>query len=106
MKFLYRLLFTRDDDLDLLQVIFLGWVVFVSFCVWKVGTKEWDLPTAAWSVIGSVFATLAIAGTPTWIAKLIAKAPDDQKAPPLRTYHSFEEADAKYYGVDDPPEGA
>ena len=106
MKFLYRLLFTRDDDLDLLQVIFLGWVVFVSFCVYKVGSHQWDLPTAAWSIIGSVFATLAITGTPAWIAKILAKAPPDAIAPPVKVFHSFEEADDKYYGVDEPAGGA
>ncbi len=72
--FLYRLIFTRDDDLDLLQLVFLGWVLFVGVAVVRVGTGHWRLPTAAWSVIASVFATLAITGTPRWIASLLAQS--------------------------------
>jgi hypothetical protein len=105
VRFLYRLLFTRDDDLDLLQIIFLGWVVFVSVCVFKVGSKQWELPTAAWSIIGSVFATLAIVGVPQWLAKILAKEPAGTPATG-KTFQSFEEADAPYYGVDEPTGGA
>lgn len=103
---LYRLLFTRDDDLDLLQIIFIGWVIYVSFAVAMVGSKTWSLPTAAWTTIMSVFATLAIAGTPIWIAKLLAKAPESPKdftvepEPPAK---SFSDDDRIYYGVDTPP---
>lgn len=75
--FWYRLFFTRDDDLDLLQVLFLVWCVFTAVTVGLVGAGVWRLPTAAFALLGSTFVTLAIAGTPTWIAKLIAtsKAP-------------------------------
>ena len=106
MNFLYRLFFTRDDDLDLLQLIFLGWVVFVSFCVIMVGSGKWTLDSSAWTVIGSVFATLAIVGVPAWLAKILAKAPADKVDMPASRFHSFEEADGEYYGVDEPPGGA
>lgn len=106
MKFLYRLLFTRDDDLDLLQILFLGWVVFLSLVIWKDSSGAWDVSTGAWSLIGTVFGSLILTGTPMWIARLIAKAPQDVKSPEIKTYHSFEEADAAYYSVDEPPDGA
>lgn len=75
----YRLLFTRDDDLDLLQVLFLVWVTFTGVCIALVGSGVWRLPVAAFALLGSTFVTLAIAGTPKWIAALIAqsKAPGD-----------------------------
>lgn len=72
MELCRRLFFTRDDDLDLLQVFFLAWIMFTGYAIVQVGLGEWSLPTAAWTTIVSVFATLAIAGTPTWIAKLLA----------------------------------
>lgn len=75
----YRLLFTRDDDLDLLQVLFLVWVLFTGVCIALVGGGVWRLPVPAFALLGSTFVTLAIAGTPKWIAALIAqsKAPGD-----------------------------
>jgi hypothetical protein len=96
---LYRLFFTRDDDLDLLQLIFLGWIVFVAVVIAKVGAGTWELPTAGWSVIGSVFATLAIAGTPRWISELLAKRQDASMHMLGSMY------DARYYPVDEPPGG-
>lgn len=101
---LYRLFFTRDDDLDLLQLVFLGWVVFVSYAVHKVGAGEWQLPTAAWSVIGSVFATLAIAGTPKWIAVLLAKRQEPNVYPTTNVIggYTFTDDDDRWYGVDTP----
>ena len=78
-KFAYRLFFTRDDDLDLLQVIFIAWTTFVGIALYEVGKGQWRWPSAAYALAGSVFATLAIAGTPKWIATLLAqsKAPSD-----------------------------
>ena len=103
---LYRLFFTRDDDLDLLQLVFLVWLVFVAYAVHEVGTGEWTLPTAAWSVIGSVFATLAIAGTPKWIAVLLAKRNEPTVYPTSNFVGgypvSFTDDDDRWYGVDDP----
>lgn len=73
-RILYRLFFTRDDDMDLLQVVFLAWVLFTGLALWKLGTAAWHWPVAAYTLCGSVFATLAICGTPTWIAKLLAES--------------------------------
>lgn len=70
----YRLLFTRNDDLDLLQVIFLLVIAYFLVAFSLVGAGVWKVTTAAWATFGSVFATLAIAGTPKWIAELIAKS--------------------------------
>jgi hypothetical protein len=71
---IYSLLFTRDDDLDLLQLMFLVVIVYFLVAFGLVGAGMWRVSTAAWATFGSVFATLAIAGTPKWIAELIAKS--------------------------------
>lgn len=74
---LYRLFFTRDDDLDLLQIFFLVMIVFfmIAFSLDSMG--RWNVKTAAWTIFGTVFGTLAISGTPTWIAKLLAQRPPE-----------------------------
>lgn len=71
---LRRLLFTRDDDLDLLQVFFLGAIVFFFVAFALAGSGRWRVTVAAWAAFGSVFATLAIAGTPKWVAELVARS--------------------------------
>lgn len=72
--FIYALLFTRDDDLDLLQLMFLVVIIYFLTAFGLVGAGVWKVTTAAWATFGSVFATLAIAGTPKWIATLIANS--------------------------------
>ena len=68
----FRLFMTRDDNLDLLQLMFILLIIYFVVAFSMVGAGKWNVPTAAWTVFGSVFATLAIAGTPTWIAQLLA----------------------------------
>lgn len=70
----YRLFFTKDDDMDLTQLYFGVAVVFALVAIGLAGSGRWTLSTAAWAFFGSVFATLAIAGTPQWVAKLIANS--------------------------------
>lgn len=70
----YRILFTKDDDLDLTQAYFAGAVLFAFFAFSKAAAGSWQVSTAAWAFLGSVFATLAITGTPRWVAELIAKS--------------------------------
>jgi hypothetical protein len=86
----YRLLFTKDDDLDLTQVFFAVAVIFAFVAFAKVARGDWTATTAAWAFLGSVFATLAIAGTPKWIAELLSKTtvPGDtaQHISAARTY--------------------
>jgi hypothetical protein len=73
--FLYRLFFTRDDDLDVLQILFIAGALFFGMAFAMVGAGRWSVPNAAWATFGGVFATLAIAGTPKWIAQLLATSP-------------------------------
>lgn len=73
-SFIYRLLFTRDDDLDLLQLFFLLTIVFFIVAFTLEGTGAWKPSEEAWATFRVVFAILAIAGTPVWIAHLIAKS--------------------------------
>lgn len=71
-EFLYRLAFTRDDDMDLLQLFFAILIVFFMVVFVLAGLKILTITAVAWSIFGSVFFILAISGTPSWIARLIA----------------------------------
>lgn len=72
----YRLFMTRDDNLDLLQFMFLIMIIFFIISFSLVGMGKWTVTNAAWTMFGSVFATLAIMGAPTWIAHLLADKKD------------------------------
>lgn len=76
MKFLYRLLFTRNDDLDLLQVLFLVIVGVTLAVVWRVvvpgapeSTVREGLITLRWLV-----ALLVLTAVPKWLVPVIADA--------------------------------
>lgn len=73
--FVYRLFFTREDDLDILQLLFIAAVVFFGVAFAFVGVGRWSVSNAAWGAFAGVFATLAIAGTPKWVAQLLATSP-------------------------------
>lgn len=73
--FVYRLFFTRDDDLDILQLLFIALVVYFLVAFGMVGAGRWSVSNAAWGAFAGVFATLAIAGTPKWVAQLLATSP-------------------------------
>lgn len=73
-SFLYRLLFTRDDDLDLLQVLFLVIVGVTLAIVWRLvrpGTPETvvieGLVTLRWLV-----GLLVVTAVPKWMAPIVA----------------------------------
>lgn len=72
--FCYRLFFTRDDDLDVLQLLFIAAVAFFGLAFWMAGSGKWLISSAAWTTFGAVFATLAIAGTPRWVAQILSGA--------------------------------
>ena len=84
----FRLFMTRDDNLDLLQFMFLIMIIFFIVSFSLVGMGKWTVTTSAWTMFGSVFATLAIMGAPTWIAQLLA-------ASNKKKHHSYD------MGVDD-----
>lgn len=71
--FCYRLFFTRDDDLDVLQVLFIVVVLATLGVVWRVVQ-----PGASDSVVASGMVTLrwmvgllAITAVPKWMTPLI-----------------------------------
>jgi len=74
MSVLYRLFFTRDDDLDVLQLLFVFRIVSDTILVLNVAVNHWSLPAPAWWFLGITFLTLAIAGTPKWIARLVSNS--------------------------------
>lgn len=81
-NFLYQLFFTRDDGLDMLQLMFFLIIVYFMVAFTFVGMGKWTVTNMAWSAFISIFATLAIAGTPKWIAELLAKRDGATITPP------------------------
>jgi hypothetical protein len=72
-SFLYRLFFTRDDDLDLLQIMFLLSIMFFFVAFSLAGLGIWEVSPDAWDIFKWVFVVLALSGTPHWIAAIIVK---------------------------------
>ena len=70
---LYRLLFTRDDDMDLLQLFYLIIIIFFIISFSLAASGKWTITNAAWTALVSIFGTLSISGTPKWIAALLAR---------------------------------
>jgi len=77
--FLYRLFFTRDDDLDMLQIFYLAAVVFFAVAFRMEAVGIWQPSDKAWDLFRLIFILLAISGTPVWIAKLIAARTDRER---------------------------
>ena len=81
-NFLYQLFFTRDDGLDMLQLMFLLIIIYFMVAFTFAGMEMWKVTNMAWSAFISIFATLAIAGTPKWVAALLAKRDGADITPP------------------------
>lgn len=71
--FLYRLFFTRDDDLDLLQVFFLAAIIFFGVAFSLEATGAWNPSDTGWRLLERVFYLLALLGVPMWATKLILR---------------------------------
>lgn len=80
ISFLYALFFTRDDDLDVLQLLFTSIIIIALLIVWNLTTiagnsdavKIESLVTLRW-LIG----LLVITAVPKWIVPFMAKVKDD-----------------------------
>jgi hypothetical protein len=75
VNFFYALFFTRDDDLDVLQLLFTTIVVIAIILAWKANTvtgtsdavRIETIVTLRWMV-----GLLAVTAVPKWLAPLIA----------------------------------
>lgn len=74
VEFLRRLFFTRDDDLDAMQLLFVVVVIFDLVAVAMDSSGAWVVSGAAWAFLGTVFATLVLTAVPRWVAELIARS--------------------------------
>lgn len=81
----FRMFMTRNDDLDLLQFMFLIMIIFFIVAFSLTGMGKWTVTASAWTMFGSVFATLAIMGAPTWIAQLLANKKNDSSTDSTNT---------------------
>jgi len=76
IHFLYALFFTRDDDLDVLQILFAAIVVVSLFAVWhiSVGSSDNDavkieaLVTLRW-----LAGLLVVTAVPKWLVPMVVK---------------------------------
>jgi len=75
-KFLYALFFTRDDDLDILQILFSTIVIVAIIIAWKVNTATQmsdavrieGMVTLRWMI-----GLLVVTAVPKWLAPLVAQ---------------------------------
>lgn len=87
-EFLYRLWFTRDDDLDVLQVLFTIIVVVTLMVTWHVITdvlisdivKVEGLITLRW-----LTGLLVITAVPKWLVPFISEQTKTLTSPPAQT---------------------
>jgi hypothetical protein len=76
VDFIYKLFFTRDDDLDILQVLF-AIIIFVTlFVVWEVSLN--DLTPATVKVEGLITlrwltGLLVVTAVPKWLVPVMSK---------------------------------
>lgn len=97
--FAYRLFFTRDDDLDVLQLVYVLFIAFVCRMLHTIGQAyAWkDLPTGWWATVGAILGYLAITGVPRWAAELTARKAEQAialaRAPGTTTLRQTREPD-------------
>lgn len=73
-RFCYRLFFTRDDDLDLLQVAYLALLALSMRIVWLHAVATGYKPsTAAWTFLAGLLGTLVLAAVPKWVGELMVR---------------------------------
>jgi hypothetical protein len=70
-SFLYRLFFTRDDDLDLLQVFYMAAIIFFGVAFVQEARGIWHPSEKAWDLFRWIFSLLVITGVPIWATKLV-----------------------------------
>jgi hypothetical protein len=92
-EFLYRLWFTRDDDLDILQVLFTAIVIVTLFITWHVATddsitelvKIEGLVTLRW-----LTGLLVITAVPKWLIPFVTKQTQSIGNQQPKTQNEFE----------------
>lgn len=70
--FVYRLFFTRSDDLDILQIVFLCAIAFFFVTFGMIASGHWqNVPPDVWEVFKWVFGVIALSGTPKWVTNTL-----------------------------------
>jgi hypothetical protein len=97
-EFLYRLFFTREDSLDLLQLLFLAVVVVTLMAVWKIVSLMLSgsdtVVVEALKTLRWLTALLVLTAVPSWLVPVLAKAKIisnfEKEKPPLENEHTNE----------------
>lgn len=76
-EFLYRLFFTRNDDLDTLQVLFTVLVVASLVIIWKlaVPTTPPEVLVAGLETLRWMMGLLVVTAVPKWLIPIIMNTP-------------------------------
>jgi hypothetical protein len=75
-KFLYQLFFTRDDDLDILQVLFAAIIVVtlvIAFRIFSVGDAQPTVQIQALVTLRWLVGLLVITAVPKWLVPFMVK---------------------------------
>ena len=76
VDFLYALFFTRDDDLDILQVLFATIVIVALLVIWNVsvnGTNNDAVKIEGLVTLRWLTGLLVITAVPKWLVPLMSK---------------------------------
>lgn len=75
-QFLYQLFFTRDDDLDILQVLFAGIIVvtlIIAVHIFRVGSTQPTVQIEALVTLRWLVALLVVTAVPKWLVPFVVK---------------------------------
>jgi len=69
-NFIYRLVFTKGDDIDLSQLFLWSFNIFFMFWITLVSVQRWVLSEPLLDAFLVVYATTVVLSSPTWLVKL------------------------------------
>lgn len=75
-KFIYALFFTRDDDLDILQLLFASIIIVALIIIWKINLIEFpeqELRIESLNTLRWLAGLLVVTAVPKWLVPTIAK---------------------------------
>ena len=83
-KFFYQLFFTRDDDLDILQVLFAGIIIvtlMIAVHIFRVGATQPTVQIEALVTLRWLVALLVVTAVPKWLVPFMINSKSKMPAP-------------------------
>jgi hypothetical protein len=79
--FIYRLFFTRNDDLDTLQILFNAVTIFTLIIVWRISNTSSDaVQIEGLITLRYLFGALILTAVPKWLVPSIKPTPSTSQS--------------------------